>query len=115
MLRVSLFTVVVAVWVLASVGVASADPYFTGHSYERGHYYAPLYAVPPHPPVYVAPAAPVYVVPSPYAQVYTVPVPYAVPQVRWVYARPASCGEFRYWDGVECIDARDYPPDIGRE
>lgn len=114
MFRVSQFAIVMAAWILTSVGVASADPYFTGHRYERGHYYAPLHAVPPHPPINVAPVAPVYGVPVPYDRVYLVPEPNPIPQFGWVYVRPANCGEYRYWDGTDCIDARDYPPAIGR-
>lgn len=26
--------------------------------------------------------------------------------------RPANCGEFRYWNGERCVDARVVPPDI---
>jgi hypothetical protein len=26
--------------------------------------------------------------------------------------RPASCGEFRYWNGERCVDARLVPPNI---
>lgn len=26
--------------------------------------------------------------------------------------RPASCGEFRYWNGDRCVDARVVPPDL---
>jgi hypothetical protein len=26
--------------------------------------------------------------------------------------RPANCGEYRYWNGERCVDARDIPPDI---
>ena len=26
--------------------------------------------------------------------------------------RPANCGEYRYWNGERCVDARDVPPDI---
>ena len=29
-----------------------------------------------------------------------------------VPVRPANCGEFRYWDGESCVDARVVPPDI---
>lgn len=32
-----------------------------------------------------------------------------------VVMRPASrngCGQFYYWDGLRCVDARDVPPDI---
>lgn len=31
----------------------------------------------------------------------------------WQAIRPLSCGEFRYWNGFECADARDDPPDLG--
>ena len=31
----------------------------------------------------------------------------------WQVVRPLSCGEFRYWNGFECADARDDPPDLG--
>jgi hypothetical protein len=27
--------------------------------------------------------------------------------------RPANCGEFRYWNGEYCADARDQPPYVG--
>jgi hypothetical protein len=26
--------------------------------------------------------------------------------------RPGSCGEYRYWNGQRCVDARVVPPDI---
>jgi hypothetical protein len=26
--------------------------------------------------------------------------------------RPANCGEFRYWNGARCVDAREVPPDV---
>ena len=26
--------------------------------------------------------------------------------------RPANCGEFRYWNGYRCVDARVAPPDL---
>jgi hypothetical protein len=29
-----------------------------------------------------------------------------------VPVRPLSCGEFRYWNGERCVDARVIPPDI---
>lgn len=52
------------------------------------------------------------------------PVPIAPPAVilapaegpaifGWHALRPLSCGEYRYWNGIECLDARDVPPDIG--
>jgi len=36
----------------------------------------------------------------------------ADPPVVVVPARPRSCGEFRYWDGASCVDARRIPPDV---
>jgi hypothetical protein len=27
--------------------------------------------------------------------------------------RPASCGQYRYWDGARCVDARYHDPYIG--
>ena len=35
------------------------------------------------------------------------------PVVRIVPARPTSCGEFRYWDGERCVDARYNNPYLG--
>jgi hypothetical protein len=66
------------------------------HRYYRQHGYPPPAVVPAVPVVPVTPApvvegAPVVVVP----------------------ARPISCGEFHYWNGVACVDARYNNPYIG--
>ena len=29
-----------------------------------------------------------------------------------VQLRPSNCGQYRYWNGVRCADARVNPPDI---
>lgn len=66
----------------------------------------PVYPVAP-PPVY--PVAPTVVYPS-------APVvvdQYAPPVYGWVIIRPRSCGEFRYWNGERCVDARYDPPHLG--
>jgi hypothetical protein len=47
-----------------------------------------------------------------------VPVPVAPPAlnppiVTEVPLRPASCGEYRYWDGAACVDARFNKPYLG--
>jgi hypothetical protein len=47
-----------------------------------------------------------------------VPVPVAPPAlnppiVTEVPVRPASCGEYRYWDGAACVDARFNKPYLG--
>lgn len=35
------------------------------------------------------------------------------PIIAIVPIRPASCGEFRYWDGARCVDARYNNPYLG--
>lgn len=54
---------------------------------------------------------------EPRAQVYGGPpvgVPQGTPPVYgWVLVRPASCGEFRYWNGEGCVDARQRRPNVG--
>jgi hypothetical protein len=67
------------------------------HRYYRQHGYPPAVAVPVVPaPVPVAP--PVVVEGAP---VIVVPV------------RPISCGQYHYWNGVTCVDARYNTPYIG--
>jgi hypothetical protein len=35
------------------------------------------------------------------------------PVIVIVPVRPASCGQYRYWDGARCVDARYHDPYIG--
>jgi hypothetical protein len=35
------------------------------------------------------------------------------PLIAIVPIRPASCGQYRYWDGARCVDARYHDPYIG--
>lgn len=35
------------------------------------------------------------------------------PLIAIVPVRPASCGQYRYWDGTACVDARHHDPYIG--
>lgn len=35
------------------------------------------------------------------------------PVIAIVSVRPASCGQYRYWDGARCVDARYHDPYIG--
>ena len=35
------------------------------------------------------------------------------PLIAIVPVRPASCGQYRYWDGERCVDARYHNPYIG--
>jgi hypothetical protein len=35
------------------------------------------------------------------------------PSEQYYARRPRSCGEFFYWDGRACVDARKYPPYLG--
>ena len=60
----------------------------------------------------------VVVVPTPAPPVVpAVPAPVAVPQsppvIAVVPVRPVSCGEFHYWNGSTCVDARYNTPYIG--
>ena len=42
------------------------------------------------------------------------PVYYQPPAVEWLPPpRPSSCGQYRYWDGERCADARWHPPYTG--
>jgi hypothetical protein len=54
----------------------------------------------PTPAVSAVPAAPVV-------------VPEVPPVIAVVPVRPVSCGEFRYWNGTACVDARYNTPYIG--
>jgi hypothetical protein len=71
----------------------------------RRYYRNHPYAVPPAavvvPPPVVAPVVP-----------QTAPVVEGAPVVV-VPLRPASCGEFHYWNGVACVDARYNNPYLG--
>jgi len=35
------------------------------------------------------------------------------PKEQYYPYRPRSCGEYYYWDGRACVDARKYPPYVG--
>jgi hypothetical protein len=35
------------------------------------------------------------------------------PSEQFYPRRPRSCGEYYYWDGTACVDARKYPPYVG--
>jgi hypothetical protein len=40
-------------------------------------------------------------------------VPGGPPVIAVVPVRPVSCGEYRYWNGTACVDARYNTPYIG--
>jgi hypothetical protein len=77
--------------------------------FPRRYYRLHPYAAPGAVVAPVVPAVPVVTAPA--------PVPgtavEGAPAVVMVPARPASCGEFRYWNGVACVDARLNNPYIG--
>jgi hypothetical protein len=73
--------------------------------FPRRYYRNHPYAVPPG-----AVVAPPVVVPAPAMPV--APVVEGAPVVV-VPLRPASCGEYHYWNGVACVDARYNNPYIG--
>ena len=123
MSAVSKFAVVLSVLTFSGAGILSAEPYYS--SYGNPYPYPPAYAAPYPAPVVsppvttvqpqlaIPPGSQVYVVVGPNARIITGPRRYgpALP-AGWVYARPANCGEYRYWNGWVCLDARDYPPDL---
>ncbi len=68
--------------------------------------------------VYADPA-PDYYAPPGYSVEYGYAPPFygyaPPPEGPVIMMRPAwrnGCGVFRYWDGVQCVDARDVPPDV---
>jgi hypothetical protein len=64
---------------------------------------------------------PAYYPPPPPVRVYHAPPPPPVVEYEphvygWYYApppRPANCGQYRYWNGDRCADARYDPPYVG--
>jgi len=88
-----------------SVATAQTGMVETVQLFPRRYYRTHPYAVPPAavvvPPPVVAPVVPE-----------TAPVVEGVPVVV-VPLRPASCGEYHYWNGVACVDARYNNPYIG--
>lgn len=79
----------------ATAGLIQKVDYW--HRYYRQHGYPPPAVVP------VAPA-PVPIAPAPVVEGAAVVV---------VPARPISCGQYHYWNGVTCVDARYNTPYLG--
>ena len=115
MSRVSQFAVLASACILLSAATASADPNAARYGYQGAspYPYPPVYTPPAPPQVNVPQGSPVTVIVAPNAQVVTTSPSNTTLPPGWVWARPANCGEYRYWNGTECLDARDYPPDLG--
>lgn len=96
MLRTNLVSSTLVSAALAAAVLTMAQPAGAQTVYARDYAYAP-------PPAYrpVVPAQPYYAPPAAGGVV--------------VYARPANCGVYFYWDGAECVDARVIPPPLDRE
>ena len=71
--------------------------------WRRNYGYAPYAA----PPVVVVPQA------APPVVVQQQPVVVEQPVIVVPPPRPASCGEYRYWNGQYCVDARYHRPYLG--
>ncbi len=69
-------------------------------------------AVPQAPTALPAPVAPGAVTQAP-AVVSPAPAVVTQAPVVMVPVRPASCGEFRFWNGFACVDARFNTPYLG--
>ncbi|MBU1213324.1 MAG: hypothetical protein KJ587_18970 [Alphaproteobacteria bacterium] len=80
------------------VGVYVGPPAYNG-------YYADPYG---YPSPYVAPPVSGPRVYGYYSEgpAYADPVPSLIPYP------DNGCGEYHYWDGAACLDARDHPPDV---
>lgn len=74
-------------------------------SYQRAYDYAP------YPRAYYY-APPTYA-PGNYGYVALPAAYYASPERVWVPLRPSSCGQYRFWNGQYCADARYQPPYLG--
>jgi hypothetical protein len=78
----------------------------TGVDYRR---FRQLYPDPYASPYFYAPPAYRYAPPPPPPAYYGPPFAYG-----WVPPpRPSSCGQYYYWDGTRCVDARRWPPYVG--
>lgn len=136
------FVAALAALCVAGAGAASAqvatDGYYNGVYYHNGAFYRGL--VRPEAPVATvttaAPATRTTVTTSePLPRTATTvtretrvttatPAPAATIEVTrnepvevmgWVSFRPDDCGVYHYWNGEDCIDARDVPPPIQTE
>ena len=86
------------------IAIKTAAPLVQKADYWRR--YCRRYGCPP-PPV-VVPIPPAADVPADAA-----PAVEAVPVVPLPPPRPLSCGEYHYWDGERCLDARYNKPYLG--
>jgi hypothetical protein len=100
--------VLVAVLLGLSGSVQAGGPRYDDDYYYGGGYYGGYYPnYPPRPPL---PPVPVRQVPIP------PPPPYGPPVYGWVFIPPPpppSCGQYHYWAGDHCADARYSPPYVG--
>ncbi len=87
----------------ASLATSTIVPEIIEKAGWRRRYYRRHRYLPP-PPAYYAPEGPSYYVPE---------APLVDEEVLLVPVRPSSCGEFYYWNGEACVDARYYDPYLG--
>ena len=81
-----------AAWDIAPGAMVKVDYW---RRYYRRHGYDP---VPDGPPPIIVEEAPAVL---------------TEPRVMIVPVRPVSCGQYRYWDGETCVDARYHNPYLG--
>ena len=86
----------------ASLAASKMVPGIVEKAGWRRRYYRRHRYLPP-PPAYYAPEAAPYVLEAPLVD----------DDVLLVPVRPSSCGEFYYWNGEACVDARYYDPYLG--
>ena len=105
----SVAAAVLIVGVLGLPGsVQAGDPRYDDYYYGDGYYGGYDLPYPPRPPL---PPVPIRQAPVP------PPAPqYAPPVYGWVFIPPPpppSCGQYHYWAGDHCADARYAPPYVG--
>ena len=118
-------TVCVALASFLTAGNASAGsryeyyaPYPNAYQYApypRTYQYAPYpggYQYAPYPGAYHY-APPTHYVPGTYGYLAPPAAYYAPPEPVWVPLRPSSCGQYHFWNGQYCADARYQPPYLG--
>lgn len=107
MLRPTALALILAAAATAASPAMAQNSGAYGYNSAPAPAYRPVAPAPAYRPITPAPAMPV----RPGTRIYqTTPAGTAT-----VYVAPRNCGVYRYWDGTECVDARDDPPPLDRE
>lgn len=102
-----------------SLGFYAGDPYYYGPGYYDPYYYGPGYGYRSYgyrsygyaPRTYRYSSRTYSYAPQARAYSYR-PAQSPAPSVETRTRRNGSCGEFHYWNGQTCLDARVVPPNL---